>query len=74
MTSRYLYGESAQEGNHAFLYDHRRDPWELDNVIRDPRYTRISRILRHRLHVLETCAGEQCNRRFGRLPRPGRRG
>lgn len=56
------------------LYDRRRDPYELRNVARDPRYRAIRRALGKRFGVLRSCAGTlECYREFGPLPQPIRR-
>jgi N-acetylglucosamine-6-sulfatase len=42
------------------LYDLRRDPYELTNRVRDPRYAAIRRALADRLDGLAACSGPGC--------------
>ena len=68
-TSRYTYvqyGDGFRE-----LYDHRRDPAELRNVVRLPAYRAVVAELERRTDRLKTCRGRACNVRFGPAPRPG---
>lgn len=70
-TARYLYAADVNadpEGD--VLFDRRRDPYELRNVADDPRYAAVVAELDRRRVVLEGCAGADCNRRFGPLPKP----
>jgi N-acetylglucosamine-6-sulfatase len=60
-TYRYLYSE--YENGERELYDLRRDPYELRNLHRAPRYARIEAELAGRLAALEACAGPSCRRR-----------
>ena len=50
-TGRYLYVEYRYR-HWQELYDLRKDPWELNNVVADPAYRGVLRSLRHRLHAL----------------------
>ena len=50
-TPRYLYVEYHYRHWHE-LYDLRRDPWELNNVAKDPKYARIERTLAAKLEQL----------------------
>jgi arylsulfatase A-like enzyme len=50
-TPRYLYVEYRYHGWQE-LYDLRKDPWELSNVVADPAYRSVVRSLRRRLHAL----------------------
>ncbi|MGA8258412.1 MAG: sulfatase [Nocardioides sp.] len=68
-TSRYTYVRWAQQ-NFVELYDRIRDPGQLANVARDPRYRAVRRELERRLLVLGECAGAECRQDFGRAPRP----
>jgi arylsulfatase A-like enzyme len=60
---RYRNGEEE-------LYDLRRDPFELDNRIGDPRYRAARRVLRRELGRLSGCAGAGCRARIGVVPGP----
>jgi N-acetylglucosamine-6-sulfatase len=68
-TRRYTYFRRSGDGV-SFLYDHRKDPYELHNVARSLHYHGVRTELRRRASVLETCAGPSCNKRFGPPPRP----
>jgi arylsulfatase A-like enzyme len=50
-TRRYLYVEYHFR-HWRELYDLRRDPWELDNVVDDPAYARIRAVLERQLNAL----------------------
>jgi arylsulfatase A-like enzyme len=63
---RYLRYRNGEEE----LYDLRRDPEELDNRIRDPRYRAARRALRRQLQRLSTCKGPECRERIGAIPGP----
>lgn len=67
-TERYRY-DREQSGSDG-LYDLRRDPWELDSVVRDPRYAEIRRRLATALGRLRDCRGAGCRVDVGRLPDP----
>lgn len=60
---RYLYGYDPAVPGREFLYDHAVDPDELRNLVDDPRYATVRRVLREQLRDLETCAGRACNPR-----------
>lgn len=47
-TGRFVYVES--ENDRPELYDLEVDPFQLDNVVDDPRYMRVAHYLMHRLH------------------------
>lgn len=72
-TQRYLYGMAwnrSGPGSH-FLYDRRRDAFEMVNVANKPRYRRVMKALRHRTKRLAKCAGSNCNQYTKRnLPHP----
>ncbi|WP_343043527.1 sulfatase-like hydrolase/transferase [Nocardioides piscis] len=73
LTQRYAYGRRVNNPpDDGFLYDHHSDPHELRNVLTSQRYRGVRRELERRLKVLSDCAGSECNRDFGPLPRPGR--
>ena len=64
-TSRYLYVEWI---NGAIeLYDHARDPDELQSVHLSPRYLQIRRSLHRELVRLRTCEGDVCRQPLGAL-------
>jgi len=68
-TPRYTYFHRRRDGA-SFLYDHRHDPYELNNAARSHRYHRVLTELQRRTAVLGACAGTACNRTFGPLPGP----
>jgi len=51
------------------LYDRVKDPYELRNVARDPRYRDVIVELRRRTAALVGCSGARCSRDFGPTPR-----
>jgi arylsulfatase A-like enzyme len=58
-TYRYTY---VQYGSgEVELYDLDRDPHQLQNVVFDPRYSRVVRVLRARLARLRFCEGGGCS-------------
>ena len=57
-TRRYVFSLNGEGANE--LYDLKRDPFELRNVVRDPGYAEIKRRLRARLESLRDCAGKGC--------------
>lgn len=69
-TKRYLYGKSwrGKGKRSTFLYDRRKDRFELVNEARNPAYRRVAQVLDRQTHRLATCAGAECNQR---LRRPG---
>lgn len=50
------------------LYDINKDPYELNNIVRDPNYFPIRAFLHRELERLETCVGRQCREESGPLP------
>jgi arylsulfatase A-like enzyme len=76
-TRRYVY-QAWFDGDEA-LYDLRRDPFELRNLVdlarpgnplRDPSYAPVLEELRRRYAQLQDCAGaDACERRFGPVTR-----
>ncbi|KRF01457.1 hypothetical protein ASG88_08290 [Nocardioides sp. Soil777] len=71
LTERYAYGRRVNDRlSDGFLYDRAEDPYELRNLIRSKRYAPVRRELERRLRALGDCAGSECNRHFGRTPRP----
>lgn len=73
LTQRYNYGRRVNNGpDDGFLYDRHKDPHELRNVLTNKRYRAVRRELERRLKQLADCAGSDCNRDFGPLPRPRR--
>jgi arylsulfatase A-like enzyme len=57
-TRRYVFSANGEGINE--LYDLKRDPYELRNVVGDPGYAEIKRRLRVRLESLRDCAGKGC--------------
>ena len=53
------------------LYDLSKDPFELDNRVRDPRYDRVQAFLRRQVRRLEGCVGKECRFTTSSLPEPG---
>ncbi len=73
LTRRYSYGRRINNApNDGFLYDRHKDRYELRNVLSSKRYQGVRRELERRYRALANCAGSNCNRDFGPLPRPGR--
>jgi len=73
-TRRYLFGYRAGKRATGILFDRQRDPYALHNFFGDRDYRAVRRALSHRTDVLSHCAGVGCNRVFGPLPDPRRRG
>jgi len=69
-TARYTYAHYDGNGFRE-LYDRRRDPAQLRNVARSPAYRAVVAELERRTRRLKTCTGQDCNVRFGPVPRPG---
>jgi N-acetylglucosamine-6-sulfatase len=67
-TARYRY--LRYRNGEAELYNLRRDPEELVNLIHDPRYRAARRVLRRQLRRLSSCAGAECRKRIGAVPGP----
>jgi len=73
LTERYSYARRINNApNDGFLYDRRKDPYELTNLLTSERYGAVRRELERRYRELAGCAGSSCNRDFGPLPQPGR--
>lgn len=71
MTGRYLYARNVHHPNVAVLFDRARDPYELKNLVRSPRYAAVRRELERRYQVLKGCNGPRsCNKFFGKVPKP----
>lgn len=71
LTERYSYARRVNDRmRDGFLYDRAQDPYELRNLIRSPRYAPVRRELERRLRALGDCSGRECNRRFGKVPKP----
>ncbi len=71
VTGRYLFGVDVTEPRHVLLFDHRRDPYEIRNLARSPRYHPVRVALAQRYRELADCAGvASCNRDFRSLPAP----
>lgn len=66
----YAYFE-YQTGDRE-LYDLRKDPNELNNRVRDPRFDRVQAFLREQINRLEGCASKrECDYVTGPIPEPG---
>ncbi|MEZ5091451.1 sulfatase [Nocardioides sp.] len=63
-TDRYTYGVDVTD-NFEQLYDRLRDPFEIDNVAKDPRYRPVLLDMRNRMEALRDCAGASCAQNFG---------
>jgi N-acetylglucosamine-6-sulfatase len=50
------------------LYDINKDPYELNNIVRDPNYFPIRAFLHTELERLETCSGRTCQEVSAKLP------
>ena len=50
------------------LYDINKDPYELNNIVRDPNYYPIRAFLHKELERLETCSGRTCQEVSPKLP------
>ncbi len=59
-TGRYLYVEHASRERE--LYDLRRDPREVTNLVDRPGMRRVRQALAHELDVLRNCTGAECRR------------
>ncbi len=68
-TDRYTYGRDVTNGFEQ-LYDRVKDPYEIHNRAKDPRYKPVLREMRKRAAALRTCAGASCSRSFGPVPPP----
>ncbi|MGH3354471.1 MAG: sulfatase family protein [Nocardioidaceae bacterium] len=71
-TQRYTYMEYPRTSE-VELYDRQRDPYQLENAAGDPVYREVQSELQRRLRRLEVCAGADCRRSFGAMPKPERR-
>ena len=59
-TTRWLYVE--YKGGQRELYDLRRDPWQINSVVGDPRLRVRTRTLRRILGDLKRCRGRSCDK------------
>lgn len=59
-TDRYKYVVYTETGEEE-LYDLRKDPYELRNVVDDPSYAKIKASLTAKLTKLDRCKGGSCN-------------
>lgn len=67
-TGRYTYLRYEDNG-FVELYDHHRDPYELENVAREWRYAAVRRELAARTRKLAGCSGDSCRTEFGPMPK-----
>jgi N-acetylglucosamine-6-sulfatase len=65
----YMYVE-YQTGDRE-LYDLSKDPYELNNRVKDRRYDRVQAFLKRQIARLEGCVGSDCKFTTGPLPKPG---
>lgn len=62
LTRRYLYIRDLLRPDDSRLYDHRFDPYELDDVLQDPSYSGVRLNLERMLARLTSCSGvRSCN-------------
>lgn len=57
-------------GGEAELYDRRRDPWELQNVIDSPGYIQVRQYMEAWLPRVASCAGPDCRTSLPPWPEP----
>lgn len=69
-TDRYVYARNVNAPENELLFDHVRDPEELENLAARPEYAQVRQALARRARELQRCAGSACNRTFGPLPAP----
>jgi N-acetylglucosamine-6-sulfatase len=67
-TDRYEY--TIYSNGQSELYDMRLDPYQLHNVVKDPRYRYVRRWLFEHLIPLSTCAAAACRVEIGPDPVP----
>jgi N-acetylglucosamine-6-sulfatase len=58
-TDRYTYVVYTETGERA-LYDLRKDPYQLRNVVNDSTYAKIEKKLAAKLAKLDRCKGHSC--------------
>ena len=58
-TDRYTYVEYPEAGD-AELYDRRKDPYQLKNVVKSPKYAKVRKVLKRKLAKLDKCKGRSC--------------
>ena len=58
-TNRYTYVEYPEAGD-AELYDRRKDPYQLKNVVKSPKYAKVRKHLKRKLAKLDKCKGRSC--------------
>lgn len=68
-TDRYTFIYWMQTG-FAELYDRTRDPFQLRNLARDPRYVATVQELLTRTRELGVCSADSCRAEFGPVPPP----
>jgi arylsulfatase A-like enzyme len=67
--SRWTYVRYLPTGE-IELYDRWNDPYQLENVARDPRFAPVITELERQLQLLEGCSGAACRQDLGPSPRP----
>jgi arylsulfatase A-like enzyme len=58
-TDRYTYVVHTETGERE-LYDLRKDPYQLRNVVNDSTYAKIEKKLAAKLAKLDRCKGHSC--------------
>lgn len=71
-TERYLYVLYANKQSE--LYDLRRDPAQLHNLVRNERFRFVRKWLYGHMAVFSTCVGAPCRAEIGPEPRPRKKG
>jgi arylsulfatase A-like enzyme len=57
-------------GGEAELYDMKRDPWELNNVVDSPDYVQVRQYMKAWLPQVSDCAMDDCRRELPPWPEP----
>jgi arylsulfatase A-like enzyme len=71
--ARYTYARYPDDGSglpYEELYDRELDRPQIDNVVGDPAYVAVLRMVRDRAAALRDCSGSSCHPDWGRLPTP----
>jgi len=69
----YKYFRYAETGE-AELYDLRRDPWELENVVEAPGYEQVREYMETHLPEVSNCSGSGCREWLPEWPLPSSAG
>ncbi len=73
MVGPYKYFRYSETGE-AELYDLRRDPWELENVIDAPDYEQVRQYMETHLPQVANCSGSDCRDWLPEWPLPSEAG